>query len=74
MKINEKHLRIPTVGAKKKFPYHPKKYAVLSDKRTVWALCVLVPYFNVLITSSTQVSSILTIIFNMLKLRPLPLY
>ena len=37
-------------GPKKvSIPYfkHLKKYAVLSDKRTMWALCVLVPYFNV---------------------------
>ena len=49
----------------------PKKHAVLSDKRTVWALCVvLVPYFNVLITSSSHVSVIFTIIFLCVKTAP----
>ena len=67
-----------TVGAKKKasipFLKGPKMYAVLSNKRTVWTLCVLVPYFNILITSSTHVILHLRLFFNELKLRPLPLY
>ena len=59
-------IEIYSRGQKKVFiPYfkRPKKYAILSDKRTVWALCVLVPYFNVLITSSAHISFIFTIIF-----------
>ena len=55
-----------TEGAKKSFHtvlQASKKVPRTFCQKDVWALCVLVPYFNVLITSSTHISLIFTIIF-----------